>query len=219
MLNSLIPYVLGAYNFKINEGVWGIRVYVCSLDNFNLTSFNDLDLLLKYCTTNNIKIDCYEYSGDFDSSLPCLDQRYNNLSCYTIHRLRTKTKINELLQKGVQKPSSDFYLKPYIMYNNNPICMFVPNIDGNFKLENNMLMYNGEKKIFILPNDNYRHIDVMFYNKIFINLLTGEIVGRYSGLDNDKQYIKTEEYWDRQQNRWFVTKKRKILIAGYKTAL
>lgn len=97
--------------------------------------------------------------------------------------------------------------------------MFVPNIEGSFKVENNMLIYNGEKKVFILPNDNYRHIDVVFTNKVFINLETEEVVGRYAGLNQKKQFVETEEYWDSCQSKWVVSKERITSIAGYKTVI
>ena len=150
----------------------------------------------------------YEMGIDVDLIKQITTVNKDDLSIYRLHRLKTLDRINELL--SLSKSSGLLY------YENKPYCKFVPFIKGDFTVNGDLICYSGEKKMFILPNDNYRHIDVMFYNKVFINTVTGDIIGRYSGLDENKQFIETEERWDNKQCRWIVTKKRVIEIAGCK---
>lgn len=217
MLNNLIQEVLGVYNFRDKNGKIGIRIYTCTHEDSDIQSIGDIQGVLNYCYNTGKRLDCYEHKGVVLKDALWLSDDLNSYNVVQLHRLRSRDKVNELL--GVNRTSSQYYSKPYIYYNNKPMCMFVPNIEGSFKVENNMLIYNGEKKVFILPNDNYRHIDVVFTNKVFINLETEEVVGRYAGLNQKKQFVETEEYWDSCQSKWVVSKERITSIAGYKTVI
>lgn len=212
MLNSLIPYILSIHSFnKIDsrgKQRSGVRLIVCSLDDSDLMKLSDFDTIIKYCRDNNRSIDCYECLDKSLNNIVDFGDSYNDLSIYRLHRLKTLDRINEILSL-----SGDSGL---LCYNNKPYCKFVPSIKGDFTINGDLLCYNGEKKMFILPNDNYRHVDVVFYNKVFINIVTGDIIGRYAGLDENKQFIETEERWDESQGIWIVTKKRITEIAGCK---
>lgn len=217
MLNSLISYNLGVFQYQ-NNGVWYTRVLTCSLEDYDLIGIKDLVSLLRYCCSNKRMINCYDYKG-LVGQYPILDDSLIKLTCYKMHKLRTQSRLEEVLNGGSSQFDCANYSNSTIKHSGRPLCRFTPNVVGKFSIVGNMIVYNGEKKVFILPTDNYRHIDVIFYNKIFVNLSTGEIVGRYSGLDTNKQYVETEEYWDDSLGRWIVSKQRTTHIAGYKTVL
>lgn len=212
MFNRLIPHVLSIHNFtKIDtrgNKRNGIRLLVCSLEDTDLIHITEIENIMKYCRDNQRVIDCYECLDEYHTGIHDYKDAYNNMPFYKLHRLKSINKIQEII--------SQCNKKGYLTYDGKSYCKFVPFIEGSFSIEGNLLCYNGEKRVFILPNDNYRHVDVMFYNKVFVNLVTGDIVGRYAGLDESKQFIETEEKWDEHAKHWIVTKKRVTPIAGCK---
>lgn len=212
MFNRLIPHILSIHNFTKIDAKGnkrnGIRLLSCSLEDTDLTSIAKIEDIIQYCKANDRIIDCYECLDEFKAGICSYGDTYNNMAFYRMHRLKSPTKIQELINLSGKQG--------YLTYEGRSYCKFVPFIEGSFFIEGDLLCYSGEKRVFILPNDNYRHIDVMFYNKIFINMVTGDIVGRYAGLDENKQFIETEEKWDEVTRRWIVTKKRLTSIAGCK---
>ena len=220
MFNELIPYNLGVFNYNYGDksGTWLFRCTWGDLDIINLYNTKGLLTAIKYCIYNNKKIICYESSEIIVANAPLISLQQPYMRGITKYRIRTKERFISLINlKSELIKDSCYYNSPNIVVNNKELCMFMPNQRGTFTYSNNMLIYDSDNIIFILPNDYYRHIDVQAYNKIFINFVTGEIAGRYAGLDSsNKNYLETEERWDAIKKRWVITKEKVTPIAGCK---
>lgn len=99
------------------------------------------------------------------------------------------------------------YKGGWLFYNNTPICIWKPsfkdnNISKHIGVNDNCIIYNNERCVYILTNDNLRHRQARLGELFTVNLNSLECTRFVSKIDKNNMYKEKKQYFNRQIRDW-----------------
>ena len=231
MISSFLPHVFNVWNCKYSDSnKIGIRIISTTkneCDMINSYNRDGLNGLANHCIAMKKKCTLLEVSGVYLSGCNMINVKSNlNSEWLSKKTVRSISKLYSYLKTF--EPSRNInpilllenivYDKPFIYFNDLPICTYIPSIDDtlnkkDLSFKDGIIHYRNEKPIYILEDGTRRHIPAILLDEFFINVQTGDITGSYCGIVNDCYICTTEVY---KNGIWFEVNRTNCPITGFK---
>lgn len=233
VLDSRVSYALAVIRTQS-----GVQILATNLGSSDIITINclrkmSLDSLLRSIQNQHISVDVYNYRGEIPPNSPvaCLPVqmpisiqgigfRVKNIRDYRVITPILKTFFLNVQMNPIYLGGGFSYDAPFIYYNNQIVCYFMPRFEGTFtkaylSVEGEYISYNFTKHVYLLQEEAQRHIAGVLQDSFVISTRTGKIVSTYKDVIGDK-YCSYSFVFNKNSFSWQKQQLKTIKIDGYK---